>query len=245
MGTASDLLFASEETVFTIDSSLRTISIPPSVTNLGVESDDDVTRVYFAMPKVYGDIDLSTFNICIKYLNAKNESDLYHVTDSTVEGDQILFSWLVGGTAAAYQGNVTFNVRLTDVSDDGTVNREFNTTKVSLPILSGLAESGESYFVGGTTPTQTFTLPYDVSQISKLRVNYSQRDALILVKTESDVTLEGSTVVVQLTQEETLTFKPEVDVEIQLDILTNGGDLHKSKIKHMRVGRCLNSEVLK
>lgn len=138
MGTASDLLLASEKVVLTIDSSLRTIVIPPNVKNLGVVSDDDVMRVYFTMPKTYCEIDLSTFAIRINYLNAKGGPDLYKVTDATVEDDQIIFSWLVGRNATAFKGNVTFNVCLKDINEEGLVEREFNTTVTTLPILEGL-----------------------------------------------------------------------------------------------------------
>lgn len=96
----------------------------------------------------------------------------------------------------------------------------------------------------GTTPTHTFTLPFEVSLISKLRINYAQNGVLVLVKTESDATLEGRTVSVQLSQEDTLAFKCTRGVDIQLDVLTMGGDLLKTKIMQTSVARCLNSEVL-
>ena len=98
--------------------------------------------------------------------------------------------------------------------------------------------------IRGTAPIHTFTMPVDESQVAKLRVNYAQQGRLVLVKTEEDATMEGSKLRIQLTQEDTLTFRCNVDVEIQLDILTVAGDPLRSKIKRVDVDRCLNSEVL-
>ena len=96
--------------VLVINSDLRTISIPSSVALLGVENDDDVRRLHFSMPKTYGEFDLSTFVVRINYLNANNEGDVYPVKDAKAEGDTIEFSWLVGGFATKYKGDVKFIV---------------------------------------------------------------------------------------------------------------------------------------
>lgn len=98
--------------------------------------------------------------------------------------------------------------------------------------------------IRGTAPIHTFTLPVDASQVAKLRVNYAQQGQLLLVKTEQDGTLDGFKLRVKLTQEDTLTFRCNVDVEIQLDVLTVAGDPLRSKIQRVSVDRCLNSEVL-
>lgn len=139
MATANELLSSVDEQVFIIDADLRTIIIPSTITNLGVESDDEVLRIPFRMPAHYCGIDLSTFVIRINYLNANNEPDVYEVTDSEVQlDDTITFSWLVGRHAAEYKGDVHFIVCLKDIDDSGIVLREFNTTVATLPILEGL-----------------------------------------------------------------------------------------------------------
>ncbi len=141
MATADEILAMAEVTdtsnVLTIDNDLRTISIPGDVVILGVESDDDVRRLHFSMPKTYGEFDLSTFAVRVNYVNANNEGDVYAVTDAKTEGDAITFSWLVGRTAAAYKGDVRFIVCLKRFGG-GEVVQEFNTTVASLPVLEGL-----------------------------------------------------------------------------------------------------------
>ena len=142
MATADELLatlsLESDSRVLTIDNDLRTISIPKSITALGVESDDDVHRLYFQIPRMYGNTDLSAFNIRINYMNARNEGDIYVVTDKKVLPSSITFSWLVGPNALAAKGSIKFIVCLKDSAADGTVLREFNTTVATLPVLEGL-----------------------------------------------------------------------------------------------------------
>lgn len=127
-----------EEELFVIDNELRTITIPSNIQNVGVESDEDVRRLRFQMPKQYGEVDLSEFNIRINFLNANNSGDVYAVTDKAVSGDNITFSWLVGRNALAYRGNIRFVVCLKKADAEGVVQQEFNTTIAQLTVLEGL-----------------------------------------------------------------------------------------------------------
>lgn len=140
MSTAAELLAktSTDDSTIVIDNNLRTIKIPSSITNLGVEADDDVTRLQFQMPRMYGTTDLSTFSIHINYMNAKNEGDIYIVTDKSVQESSITFSWLVGPHALAYKGNVKFIVCMKETDNDAVILREFNTTVATLPVLEGL-----------------------------------------------------------------------------------------------------------
>ena len=144
MATADELLSTLDtDKTLIIDKDLRTIIIPSSVKNLGVESDDDVLRLKFSMPRMYDDVDLSDFSIYINYMNAKNTGDVYVVDDKTIADDTITFSWLVGRVALAYKGNVRFIVCMKKHDDNSNVIQEYNTTIASLPVLEGL-ETGET-----------------------------------------------------------------------------------------------------
>lgn len=96
----------------------------------------------------------------------------------------------------------------------------------------------------GSTPTHTFTLPIGVDKIAKLRITYAQLGRIVLTKTEEDVTISGNTVSVQLTQSETLAFRDNRDVEIQIKALTKGGESLVSEIWRVDAGRCLDDEVM-
>jgi hypothetical protein len=126
-----------------IDNYLRKISIPSGITCLGVEYDDDVMHLDFKMPRYLGDTDLSKFSIRVNYLNAQGEPDVYSVKNPTITSDHIAFTWLVGPTAVAYKGDTKFNVCLKLLDSDGYIDKEYNTTIASLPVLEGL-ETEES-----------------------------------------------------------------------------------------------------
>ena len=146
MATAEEILagMTAEETqqVLVIDNDLRRIAIPEGVRLLGVTSDDDVLRLRFTMPRVYGEVDLSGFAIRINYLNAGSEGDVYPVDDAQTDGDVIRFTWLVGRHACKFAGDVRFIVCLKR-SEGGEVAQEYNTTLATLPVLEGL-ETGEA-----------------------------------------------------------------------------------------------------
>lgn len=146
MATAEEILagMTAEEMqqVLVIDNDLRRITIPEGVRLLGVTSDDDVLRLRFSMPRVYGEVDLSGFAIRINYLNAGSEGDVYPVDDAQTDGDVIRFTWLVGRHACKFAGDVRFIVCLKR-SEGGEVAQEYNTTLATLPVLEGL-ETGEA-----------------------------------------------------------------------------------------------------
>lgn len=100
--------------------------------------------------------------------------------------------------------------------------------------------------IRGTTPTHTFTTPLDVGIISDLRLSYAQEGVEILNKKKSEVALEGKTISIKLTQEETLQFDPARGVvQIQLKVLTAGGDVFCSDVMNVNVWDSINNEVLK
>ena len=128
---------------FVIDNVLRVIETPLGVPVLGVESDEDVHRLHFIMPRYYGDNDLSEFTIRIKYLNANGIGDIYAVTDAKADDKYVTFSWLVGRNATRYKGTVRFIVCMKRVEGDLVV-QELNTTLATLPVLEGI-EVGLDY----------------------------------------------------------------------------------------------------
>lgn len=146
MATAEELLAGAstgDDTTLVIDNYLRTIKIPKTITNLGVEHDDEVLTLNFKMPRYLDTTDLSVFSIRINYINANGDSDVYTVNDNnkTITDDYIKFSWLVGPTATAYKGSTKFNVcmkTMKTVDDKQVIAKEYNTTITGLPVLEGL-----------------------------------------------------------------------------------------------------------
>lgn len=162
MPTANELLnslIAPE--VLVINPNTRKITIPSSITTLGVESDDDVLRLNFEVPQIYCDEDLSEYEFRINYMNAKNEGDVYVVDDVSIQDKVVSFSWLVGRTALIYKGNVSFIVCMKKVRADGVVLNELNTTTASLPVLEGL-ETGAQVVQEYPDALETMLLRLDV-----------------------------------------------------------------------------------
>lgn len=99
--------------------------------------------------------------------------------------------------------------------------------------------------IRGTTPIHTYDIPFDVSLIADLRVSYAQNGKEVVVKKKEDVTLDGNTITVELSQAETFLFDcGKRVVDIQVRVLTVNGDALCSNVMTMQVEKCLNNEVL-
>ncbi len=71
----------------------------------------------------------------------------------------------------------------------------------------------------GTTPTFTFTLPFDCTEISALNLCFAQQGQIVLEKALSDCTVAGNTLRVTLKEAETLLFQAQKGmVEMQLRV---------------------------
>lgn len=103
--------------------------------------------------------------------------------------------------------------------------------------------------IRGTTPTLQFVLPFAANIIDVLDIAFSQQlqpyapAQIVLDKNLSDCTLDGDTISLVLSQEDTLALSSAQDVEIQLRILSNGSAL-ASQIIAVPVGRILKDGVL-
>ena len=70
----------------------------------------------------------------------------------------------------------------------------------------------------GTTPTITFTLPFDGGNITALHLCFAQRGEIVLEKDLYACEIKGNTLQVALTEEETLRFDAGAMVEMQLRV---------------------------
>ena len=136
MSTIDEVLAAAEvvDAVCVIDGETRIISVPAEYKELGVESDEKVTRVKFQCPKIVGDnIDLTECNLYINYRNAGNKLNSYLVEDVTVTGGTINFSWLLSRHVTESPGTINYVVCAKKSDDTGVIN-EWNT-KVATGIV--------------------------------------------------------------------------------------------------------------
>lgn len=96
----------------------------------------------------------------------------------------------------------------------------------------------------GTTPKHTFTLPFDAAVCEKIRVVYSQGDKVKIVKNNKDIQMSGNVITVKLSQTDTFRLNSKLKTDIQVRVLTHGGDAFASKVHKVDTERCLDREVL-
>ena len=90
----------------------------------------------------------------------------------------------------------------------------------------------------GTTPTVTFNLPFEVSEIKNVEVYFAQDGENLVTKEMADCTLDGKTLAVTLTQAETLSLDTDEKLEMQARFVFKDGsvdatDIIKSKVKEI------------
>lgn len=87
----------------------------------------------------------------------------------------------------------------------------------------------------GTTPTLTFTLPFETNLISKCYVSFFQKERLRVEKELTNCDCVGKTITVKLTQSDTLSFVSNAVVKIQIRALLSDGNAVASKVMEMNV----------
>lgn len=111
-----------------------------------VQNDKDTTIIDFELSKIdyiAADVDLSQLNVAINYANVDKDTgesvtDIYIVDKTTVEGDSLKFSWIVGSNASVYAGKCIFQLVLTLVDADGVITQQWDSTKQSIEVHASL-----------------------------------------------------------------------------------------------------------
>lgn len=95
-----------------------------------------------------------------------------------------------------------------------------------------------------TTPTHTFDVEFDLSIVKTIRIVYKQGNVVRLVKYNPEMEIDGNTISLKLTQEETQKFLPVYPVKIQMDLLTLGGEALHSDLVQRSIEDVLLDEVI-
>lgn len=98
--------------------------------------------------------------------------------------------------------------------------------------------------IQGTTPTHTFQVPVDTGIIESVRIVYAQNDVVVLTKEKDDCTFGDNRIAVKLSQEETFQFDDSFPVDIQIRLLTRGGDALASRVERVPIITVLDGAVL-
>lgn len=97
--------------------------------------------------------------------------------------------------------------------------------------------------IRGTTPTLGFVFPFDLNTLKEIHVAFAQRKLLIDKVIVNDGNLEGTTLQVPLTQDETLSLSAGV-VRIQVRAKHVNGNVVASGILEVPVEAILKDGVI-
>lgn len=122
-----------------IDSNTREIIFLDNSECFGVEFDKNTQRIEFSCPKIVGDnLDLTKCICRINYMNAKGYRDSYLIDDVLADGDNITFTWKLKGKVTDGRGNCLFIFCARQVTENGIIEKEWNTTVAKASIKRGL-----------------------------------------------------------------------------------------------------------
>lgn len=93
--------------------------------------------------------------------------------------------------------------------------------------------------IRGTTPTLEFKIPFDVGLIDELSIAFSQNSVVVLDKSLIDCTTNGQTIILKLSQIETLKLRAGTRTEIQVRVRIHDGTALASKIISVQTDRIL------
>lgn len=102
----------------------------------------------------------------------------------------------------------------------------------------------------GTTPTYSWVLPVDSSNISKLKITFTQDDESVLVKRKDECDLTDKKLSVTLKQEETFLFKERLKGKkkgvgvVQVRALAKDGQVIGTVPREFGIVNCNDDEVL-
>jgi hypothetical protein len=98
--------------------------------------------------------------------------------------------------------------------------------------------------IRGTTPTLTFTFPFQKENLKNLSLVFCQRGLILLEKKLEDVEITDNILSVQLSQEETLSFWARFNISIQIRCVTKNDEAFASQIITTSAERILKDGVL-
>ena len=98
----------------------------------------------------------------------------------------------------------------------------------------------------GTTPQLIFRINFDTKRLKRvyITIKNEHKEPITVEKTIEDCTLDGMTITTTLSQEETLKFKANEKINVQLRILTDDDIALASQLFPMTIEKILKDGVI-
>ncbi len=91
--------------------------------------------------------------------------------------------------------------------------------------------------IRGSSPTFSFLLPSCAGDFSEINIVFMQRELTVLDFPKSKLTLDGNTVSLTMTEQESLSFEDGIPAEVQIRLVTEDRTVLLSEIRRIHVGR--------
>lgn len=249
MTSALDLLMDSDSTaetttllqsngICTIDSRTRTIFVPPEIIVGAVQSDKNAERIKFSCPKIVGDnLDLSKFSIRINFENVSSVDpdisikDQYICEDASINGDNIIFSWVIGKNAARYMRIIRFIVCAVKTDSDSNISIEWNTTVAQIPVLEGIEVDQPSLDENNKDIiNQLLAITKTASDEAVKNVNSAKEQAITeiqnVLQPDKTLTVEGGIADAKATGNAISSLREDISNKITKFYASNQGETH-------------------
>lgn len=98
--------------------------------------------------------------------------------------------------------------------------------------------------IRGTTPIIVLKLPFAANLLAKAYITFSQCGKVVIERTLEECEIEGDTISIQLTQEETLKLSCSYPVEKQIRAIDIAGNVIASKVSKDNVEKILKEGII-
>ena len=222
-----------------------------------MQRDHNSERFTFEMPRLIDGHDMSQCNaVEVHFVNTDNSTkekniDSRPLTDLQLypdDEDIVICSWQIDEDVTAYAGSLAFMLRFACMADDGvTTDYAWHTAAYdAITVQKNLCKKDYKEFtrviVRGSTPTHTFSIPFDTSVVTGVVIIYAQDGAEVLQKKTADCTITDRDVSVTLSQNDTMLFSAGKPAMVQL-VVYAGERASVSNIVEMSVSDILSEDV--
>lgn len=244
------------DTHFKIDPVTRAIENVSGKTVL-MQRDHNSEIFTFELPRYIDGHDMSLCN-CVEahFINTDNATkeknrDCRTLTDLQISPDSeevVICSWQIDEDVTDYAGTLAFMLRFACIADDGlTIDYAWHTAAYEkFTVQKNLCKKDDKDFTHliarGSTPTHSFSIPFDTNAIDGVIIIYAQNGAEVFRKTTADCTITNHDISVTLSQNDSLRLKADAPVKVQLVVYSGGKAFTSNKIE-MVVDDILSEDV--